>query len=89
MKLTVIIPCYNESISIKLTRERLSRVLSKDMLKQNYEYELLFVDDGSKDDTLDVMKQLKEKDCHVKYISFSRNFGKEAAMLSRTFLFYW
>ena len=45
-----------------------------------YEYELICVDDGSKDNTLEVLKKMADNDCHVKYISFSRNFGKEAAM---------
>ena len=46
----------------------------------NYNYEILLVDDGSTDKTLDVMKAIAEKDEHIKYYSFSRNFGKEAAM---------
>lgn len=50
------------------------------MLNMNYDYEFLFVNDGSKDKTLDVLKKYADKDVHVKYFSFSRNFGKEAAM---------
>ncbi|EJE7236644.1 glycosyltransferase family 2 protein [Clostridium botulinum] len=82
MKLSIIIPAYNEGSAIKITYKELTRILEKDSLVQNYNYELIFIDDGSKDETLDVIKELPKKDSHVKFISFTRNFGKEAGMLA-------
>lgn len=82
MELSVVIPSYNEGYSIKLTYEKLKDVLEKESSIQNYTYELIFIDDGSKDNTLNVIKQFQKNDPHVKYISFSRNFGKEAGMLA-------
>jgi polyisoprenyl-phosphate glycosyltransferase len=82
MKLNVIIPSYNEGSAIKITYEKLTDIIQKDSSIQNYDYELVFVDDGSTDDTLDVIKQFQKSDIHVKYISFTRNFGKEAGMLA-------
>lgn len=74
--LTVITPCYNEEETVELFYEELSKYLPCiDM-----DYEILFVDDGSKDKTLEKCKKLKERDSKIKVISFSRNFGKEAAM---------
>lgn len=75
-KISIIIPSYNEEKAIPFFYEEITKVLSS--LK--YKYELIFVNDGSKDNTLSVIKELSEKDSHVKYINFSRNFGKEAAM---------
>ncbi|MGO5075924.1 glycosyltransferase family 2 protein [Clostridium sporogenes] len=82
MKLSIIIPAYNEGSAIKITYKELTRIIEKDSLVQNYNYELIFIDDGSKDETLDVIKELPKKDSHVKFISFTRNFGKEAGMLA-------
>lgn len=82
MNLTVIIPSYNEECAIKVTYEKLIDVLKDYCLTQKYEYEFIFVDDGSKDDTLSVIKQFQSFDTHVKYISFTRNFGKEAGILA-------
>lgn len=79
-KMSLIIPCYNESSSLNATYIELKKVLADDKVKNDYNYELIFVDDGSKDDTLDIMKELSFFDDSVKYISFSRNFGKESAM---------
>ncbi|MCC8136462.1 MAG: glycosyltransferase family 2 protein [Clostridiales bacterium] len=75
-KISLIIPCYNEQDSVPLFHAEVSRVL-KDM---DCEYELVFVNDGSTDGTLEKLKQLAESDEHLTYLSFSRNFGKEAAM---------
>ncbi len=74
--LSIIVPCYNEQESIPLFYEEAVRVLAD----TDMEYELLFIDDGSKDGTLFTLKELQKKDSHVNYFSFSRNFGKEAAM---------
>ena len=76
MKLDVIIPCYNEEGNITLMHEKLSEALSE------IKYNLIFVNDGSKDKTIEVIKEYSKKDKRVKYIHFSRNFGKEAAMLA-------
>jgi len=74
MKLSVIIPCMNEEGNIENLYFSLTKVL------KDIKYELLFIDDGSVDKTLKILKQLNKKDKHVKIISFSRNFKKEAAI---------
>lgn len=75
--ITLIIPCYNEQESLPLLYSELVKV-SQQMSEQNFEF--LFVNDGSRDRTLDILKELAQKDERVKNISFSRNFGKESAM---------
>ena len=78
MKLiSVVVPCFNEEKVLPLFYQEITRVAK---LMADYRFEFLFVDDGSKDTTLSVIKKMSEKDERVKYISFSRNFGKEAAM---------
>ena len=77
-KISIIIPCYNEQEAVPLFYTESMRVLKE----LNYEYELIFVNDGSKDQTLAVIKDLCAADPHVVYLSFSRNFGKESAMLA-------
>ena len=76
MLLSIVVPCYNEQEVLPLFYRKTGEVLEK----MGCEYELILVDDGSKDGTLAVMKDLAAKDPHVKYLSFSRNFGKESAM---------
>lgn len=76
MKLSIIVPCYNEEEALPLFYDEVTKVLTK----MKCEYELLFVNDGSKDRTLRLLRVLGKKDAHVHYLSFSRNFGKEAAM---------
>lgn len=73
---SIVVPCYNEQDALPLFYEELKRVLSG----MDCDYEILLIDDGSKDHTLKVMKELGEKDGHVHYLSLSRNFGKESAM---------
>lgn len=75
--ISLIVPCYNEQEVLPLFYEEVSRVTA---LMPDYGFEFLFVDDGSKDSTLEILKQLSQNDERVRYISFSRNFGKEAAM---------
>jgi|SRR5579875_1856916 len=75
--ISVIVPCYNEEKSIRNFHKAISEVM-----KNQAPYELVFVDDGSRDDTLKLLKEISYKDDAVHYISFSRNFGKEAAMLA-------
>lgn len=76
-KITLIIPCYNEEEALPTFYRETTQVMNG---LTDYDYELLLVNDGSKDQTLAVMKSLAAKDSHVKYLSLSRNFGKEAAM---------
>lgn len=77
MKISLIIPCYNEEESLLPFYDELTKV-SADIA--NYDFEFLFIDDGSKDKTLSILKSLAKDDERIKYISFSKNFGKEAAM---------
>lgn len=74
--ISLIVPCYNEQESLPIFYEEVTKVVSG----MGEDYELVLVNDGSKDKTLEVMRELAGKDSHVKYHSFSRNFGKEAAM---------
>ena len=76
-KCSVVVPCFNEQESLPLFYEAMENVI-KDMKELEFEY--LFVDDGSTDSTIDILRALSEKDDKVHYLSFSRNFGKEAAM---------
>lgn len=79
--LTAIVPCFNEEEAIPFFYEEMLKTI--DVFKEKYSdvsFELLFVDDGSKDKTLDVIKNLRKKDERVHFVSFSRNFGKEAAI---------
>ena len=78
-KITILIPCYNEEASLPLLYEALQSLMGE---CPNYEWELLFVNDGSRDKTLQIIKQLRANDSRVCYIDLSRNFGKEAAMLA-------
>ena len=78
-KISVIVSCYNEEQSIPLFYEEMSRVATE---MNKVDFEFMFVDDGSKDKTLEIVKDLSMKDKRVKYLSFSRNFGKEAAMMA-------
>ena len=80
-KISVIVSCYNEEQALPLFYEEMERVRKQD-LDGIAEFEYIFVNDGSKDNTLKEIKELREKDKKVRYISFSRNFGKEAAMLA-------
>ena len=78
MKLiSVVVPCYNEEEVLPLFYQEITRVAGE---MPDYAFEFLFVDDGSKDWTMKVVKEMAEQDERVKYLSFSRNFGKEAAM---------
>lgn len=76
MRLSIIVPCYNEEEGLMLFYKKLSSVLER----LNHKSEILFINDGSKDNTLMVIKQIAAENPDVTYISFSRNFGKEAAM---------
>lgn len=78
-KISIIVPCYNEEKVIDLFHTELSKAIAE---MSTVRFELIFVDDGSKDDTLKKLKAIAEKDISARYISFSKNFGKEAAMLA-------
>jgi len=75
-RISVIIPLYNEEESLEELYERLVRVLSN----EGHEFEIIFVDDGSTDGSLDVLRTLRDKDKRVKILSFRRNYGKSAAL---------
>ncbi|WP_281528237.1 glycosyltransferase family 2 protein [Ruminococcus champanellensis] len=82
-KLSIIVPCYNEEEVLPLFYAEITRVM--DEMKRTYAeltFELLFIDDGSRDKTLTQLRELATKDQRVRYISFSRNFGKEAGMFA-------
>lgn len=78
--LSVIVPCYNEEEALPLFYEAVVPILEDLRERFQVDAELILVDDGSRDKTLQVMKSLREQDPRVRYVSFSRNFGKEAAL---------
>ena len=79
-KISIVVPCYNEEESLPLFYKEVNKVTEK--MKAKAEFEFVFVNDGSKDNTLEELRNLAKKDKRVRYISFSRNFGKEAVMLA-------
>jgi len=78
-KISVVVPCYNEQEALPIFYTETTKELSK---IENVTWEFVLVDDGSRDKTLEVMQKLAAQDDRVKYISFSRNFGKESAMFA-------
>lgn len=78
MKMSLVVPCYNEEEAIPIFYREALKVIEQ--LKDEFEFEFCFVDDGSKDGTLQCFKDLRAKDERVHYVSFSRNFGKESAL---------
>ena len=78
--ISIIIPCYNEEDSITYFYDAITKQSAVMQNKYKVDFEYLFINDGSRDNTLQVIKEYAKKDDRVKYISFSRNFGKEAAM---------
>lgn len=80
-KISIIVPCFNEEQTVDAFYEAVLKLWNENTeLNSVYEKELLFINDGSKDATIDILKRLSEKDESVHYTSFSRNFGKEAAV---------
>ena len=75
-KISIIVPCYNEEAAIPYFYKEITKI-SKSM---NNNFEFIFINDGSRDNTIEIIKKYAKKDNKVKYINFSRNFGKEAAM---------
>lgn len=78
-KITIIVPSYNEEEALPYLYERLNTMMNN--LNQ-YEFEVLFINDGSKDRTLELIKEMRSKDNRISYVNFSRNFGKETAMIA-------
>ena len=80
MLLSIIVPCYNEEAALPYFRREIQK--TADELREEYglRTEFLFVDDGSRDGTLNLLRQYARDDSRTRYVSFSRNFGKEAAM---------
>ena len=78
-KISIIVPCYNEEESMPLFYDEICKVAGT---FKKVDFEFIFVNDGSKDKTLEIARNLSLNDKRVRYISFSRNFGKEAAILA-------
>ena len=78
-KISILIPCYNEEKSLPLLYPELVKLMEGN---KAYDWELMFVNDGSTDGTLAALQQLRQQDSRVNYVDLSRNFGKEAAMLA-------
>lgn len=78
-KISVVIPAYNEEESLPMLYDRMKKLMEN---MENYEFEILFVNDGSKDKTINIIKQLRAEDKRICYVDFSRNFGKEIAMIA-------
>ena len=76
--ISIVVPCYNEEEVFETTHQRLSEIMSS--LEGRYNYELIFVNDGSKDKTLTILKEKALTDKHTKVLSFSRNFGHQVAI---------
>ena len=79
-KISIVVPCYNEEESIPLFYEEMEKITNK--MADKCDFEFVFVNDGSRDKTLEILRRLARMNEKVKYISFSRNFGKEAGMLA-------
>lgn len=77
-KLSIIVPCYNEEEALPIFYTEMNKVIEQNLKHLQIEY--IFINDGSKDKTLNTIREMSQKDERVRYISFSRNFGKEAAM---------
>lgn len=78
-KVSILVPCYNEEKSLPLFYQEIRKLTDNE---RDYKWEVLFVNDGSKDNTLSIIKALRVADSHVSYVNLSRNFGKERAMLA-------
>ena len=82
MLLSIVVPCYNEQEALPYFYKEICRVAEEMKASHGADFEFIFVDDGSKDNTLAIARQLHGQDARVRYISFSRNFGKEAGILA-------
>lgn len=77
--ISIVVPCYNEEPTLEILYRELNRIANG---MPDYDFEYVFVNDGSKDKTLSILKEMADSDEKVRYVSFSRNFGKEAALLA-------
>lgn len=82
MLLSIVVPCYNEQEALPYFYKEICRVAEEMKASHGADFEFIFVDDGSKDKTLFIARELHRQDARVRYISFSRNFGKEAGILA-------
>ena len=80
MLISLVVPCYNEEESLPIFYKEASKIAQQMGISHGADFEFIFVDDGSKDRTLQIARELHRKDARVRYISFSRNFGKEAGI---------
>ena len=78
-KISIVVPCYNEEAALPLFYQEITRVAGE---MDDVDFEFVFIDDGSKDNTLPELRRLAAADSRVRFVSFSRNFGKEAGMLA-------
>ena len=78
-KISIIIPAYNEEESLPILYKRIYKLMES---MKEYDFEILFVNDGSKDKTIEIIKKMRENDERICYVDFSRNFGKEIAMIA-------
>lgn len=76
---SILVPCYNEEASLPKLYEEVSKLMDAE---NNYDWELFFINDGSHDKTIDIIKDLYERDSRISYVDLARNFGKENAMLA-------
>ena len=76
---TILVPAYNEQDVLNLLYDRLVKIMNEQSM---YDFEVLLVNDGSKDDTLKIMQDLRKKDSRFCYLNLSRNYGKEIAMIA-------
>lgn len=76
-KISIVVPCYNEEEAIPIYYDTMKKIMEQ---MSYVDFEIIFVNDGSKDKTLQICRKIASNDTRIKYISFSRNFGKEAAM---------
>lgn len=78
-KVSIIIPVFNEQEVLPKLYERIEKLMAS---CQNYEFEILFINDGSKDKSLEIIREMRQNDNRICYVDFSRNFGKEIAMMA-------
>ncbi|MGW1748507.1 glycosyltransferase family 2 protein [Streptomyces sp. NPDC002092] len=81
MLISIVAPCYNEEDVIERFHDQVQKV-AEELLPLGHDMEFVYVDDGSRDRTLAALERLADRDARVRYVSFSRNFGKEAALLA-------
>ena len=72
--LSIVVPCFNEEESVRILLEEIQKELT------DYNFEIIYINDGSSDNTLKEIKNIADENSNIKYISFSRNFGKESAI---------